>query len=88
MCGIAGIAVASSEVPPTERTLRCMCDTLIHRGPDEEGILVEGAVALGMRRLSIIDVKGGHQPLYNEGSNRTRRLQRRDLQLPRRQTAK
>ena len=43
-----------------------MCDTLVHRGPDEEGLLVDGGVALGIRRLSIIDLEGGHQPLHNE----------------------
>ena len=43
-----------------------MCDAIAHRGPDDEGILVDGGVGLGMRRLSIIDVAGGHQPVFNE----------------------
>jgi asparagine synthase (glutamine-hydrolysing) len=43
-----------------------MCQTLFHRGPDDEGIHVDGPVGLGMRRLSIIDLAGGHQPLCNE----------------------
>jgi asparagine synthase (glutamine-hydrolysing) len=43
-----------------------MCQTIVHRGPDDEGILCQGAVGLGMRRLSIIDVAGGHQPIHNE----------------------
>ncbi len=43
-----------------------MCDAIVHRGPDDEGIYVNGGVALGMRRLSIIDVAGGHQPIHNE----------------------
>jgi asparagine synthase (glutamine-hydrolysing) len=43
-----------------------MCQTIIHRGPDDEGILAQGHVGLGMRRLSIIDLSGGHQPIHNE----------------------
>lgn len=43
-----------------------MCDRIIHRGPDSEGIYADGAVGLGMRRLSIIDLEGGRQPIYNE----------------------
>jgi len=43
-----------------------MCDAIVHRGPDDEGVFVQGAVGLGMRRLSIIDVGGGHQPIHNE----------------------
>lgn len=43
-----------------------MCDAIVHRGPDDEGFYVRAGVALGMRRLSIIDVAGGHQPIHNE----------------------
>ncbi len=43
-----------------------MCQTIVHRGPDDEGIYVQGSVGLGMRRLSIIDLSGGHQPIHNE----------------------
>ena len=43
-----------------------MCQTIIHRGPDDEGIYAYGPVGLGMRRLSIIDLSGGHQPIHNE----------------------
>ena len=43
-----------------------MCQTLVHRGPDDEGIYVKDNVGLGMRRLSIIDLAGGHQPVHNE----------------------
>lgn len=43
-----------------------MCATIVHRGPDDEGIRASGAVGLGMRRLSIIDLSGGHQPIHNE----------------------
>jgi asparagine synthase (glutamine-hydrolysing) len=47
-------------------TMTLMCKSMWHRGPDDEGIFVEGAVALGMRRLSIIDLSLGHQPIFNE----------------------
>jgi asparagine synthase (glutamine-hydrolysing) len=43
-----------------------MCQTIVHRGPDDEGTFVEGGVGLGMRRLSVIDIAGGHQPVFNE----------------------
>ncbi|HMK22848.1 MAG TPA: asparagine synthase (glutamine-hydrolyzing), partial [Terriglobales bacterium] len=43
-----------------------MCQTIVHRGPDDEGIYTQGAVGIGMRRLSIIDLSGGHQPIHNE----------------------
>ena len=46
--------------------LRHMVETLHHRGPDEVGLAVHGSVAMGMRRLSIIDLLGGQQPIYNE----------------------
>ncbi len=47
-------------------TIRRMCQTIIHRGPDDEGIYTKGCIGLGMRRLSIIDLGGGHQPIHNE----------------------
>jgi asparagine synthase (glutamine-hydrolysing) len=65
MCGIAGIVARSGETTTIEQ-IRCMTDAIVHRGPDDEGIEVHGNVGLGMRRLSIIDVSGGHQPIYNE----------------------
>jgi asparagine synthase (glutamine-hydrolysing) len=46
--------------------VRRMCNTIVHRGPDDEGIYARGPAGLGMRRLSIIDVSGGHQPIHNE----------------------
>jgi asparagine synthase (glutamine-hydrolysing) len=66
MCGIAGFVRASSAQPGDEALLRAMCDAIAHRGPDDDGRQVLGAAALGMRRLSIIDVAGGHQPIHNE----------------------
>jgi len=66
MCGIAGIAVFNGGPPTTYTQLQEMCDTLIHRGPDEEGMDICDNVALGMRRLSVIDLTGGSQPVFNE----------------------
>ena len=51
------------------KTVHCMCQTIIHRGPDDEGIYTKDGVGLGMRRLSIIDLAGGHQPVHNEDKN-------------------
>ena len=65
MCGIAGIANTSRE-GVDQQTIHHMCQTIVHRGPDDEGIFVKDGVGLGMRRLSIIDLVGGHQPIFNE----------------------
>ena len=66
MCGIAGIAVFGDMLPPSYQQLKEMCDVLIHRGPDEEGMDIRDRVAIGIRRLSIIDISGGSQPIFNE----------------------
>jgi asparagine synthase (glutamine-hydrolysing) len=68
MCGIAGFIekhVGGAKAAPDENAalLDRMCQRIAHRGPDDQGMLVRGGVALGMRRLSIIDLAGGHQPL-------------------------
>jgi asparagine synthase (glutamine-hydrolysing) len=66
MCGIAGeLRLESGERGSPER-VRAMCDAMVHRGPDDFGGFAHGEVVLGMRRLSIVDVAGGHQPLGNE----------------------
>ncbi len=65
MCGIVGIAGSSTRAIE-EPVLRSMNDSLWHRGPDDDGFLVRDRVGLGMRRLSIIDVAGGRQPVHNE----------------------
>ncbi len=71
MCGIAGLAHFDGTVPD-EALVSRMCDALRHRGPDDAGVVVStgsasgGAAALGNRRLSIVDVAGGHQPISNE----------------------
>ena len=64
MCGICGLATKCRAVDP-ER-LRAMSATLVHRGPDSDGELLDGPVALAARRLSIIDLEGGDQPIANE----------------------
>jgi asparagine synthase (glutamine-hydrolysing) len=66
MCGIAGIVGARRDGEITEAVIHRMCETIVHRGPDEEGIFVKDGAGLGMRRLSIIDLSGGHQPVFNE----------------------
>src|SRR5262245_35391477 len=65
MCGIAGI-VSLGERPVGADEVQAMCDILAHRGPDDEGFYVRPGVGLGMRRLSIIDLETGHQPVRNE----------------------
>jgi asparagine synthase (glutamine-hydrolysing) len=66
MCGIVGIVNLHAGEPVDETRLTCMRDILRHRGPDGEGHLVDGPVGLGSRRLAIVDVAGGHQPMANE----------------------
>src|SRR5918992_1201115 len=63
MCGIAGKA---GKLPVTEAQILRMCNAIAHRGPDDWGTFVEGGLGLGMRRLSIVDLAGGHQPMTNE----------------------
>jgi asparagine synthase (glutamine-hydrolysing) len=66
MCGIAGVVPLHDGTPADGARLEAMCATLVHRGPDDAGCDIRDGVALGMRRLSIIDVAGGHQPIFNE----------------------
>jgi asparagine synthase (glutamine-hydrolysing) len=67
MCGINGIAFSGKSGRTINRAvLERMRDVITHRGPDEEGIFVDGPVGLGHRRLSIVDVAAGHQPMTNE----------------------
>jgi len=64
MCGICGIY---GEVSDASRVVRNMNSVMLHRGPDDEGYYIEGEIALGMRRLAIIDLSpSGHQPMTNE----------------------
>src|ERR1044071_5099495 len=68
MCGIAGMIGPESGMSAGERRElgTRMCRAIEHRGPDDEGVYVDGGVALGMRRLAIIDLFTGHQPISNE----------------------
>jgi len=66
MCGICGIFEFQRRDTIPESLVRRMTDTIIHRGPDDEGIFVDQGLGFGFRRLSIIDLAGGHQPLSNE----------------------
>jgi asparagine synthase (glutamine-hydrolysing) len=88
VCGIAGI-VRWDHAPVLEHEIRSMCGAMAHRGPDDEGIYLGDGVALGMRRLSIIDLDNGRQPISNEdgsvwivfnGEIYNHRELRRDLQ--------
>jgi asparagine synthase (glutamine-hydrolysing) len=66
MCGIAGVLYADPSLTPDLGLLVAMGNTIAHRGPDDEGFLVEAGVGMVHRRLSIIDLTGGNQPLGNE----------------------
>jgi asparagine synthase (glutamine-hydrolysing) len=66
MCGIAGIVSANTADSVDLASIVRMCDAIVHRGPDDAGTFVKGNAGLGMRRLSIIDLAGGHQPIFNE----------------------
>src|SRR6185503_1314985 len=67
MCGINGIALSSRSGRSLDRgVLERMRDVIAHRGPDDSGIFIDGNVGLGHRRLSIVDVASGHQPMTNE----------------------
>ena len=69
MCGITGFVCAKHELEEAKKTLKAMADLIAHRGPDGEGFYVDEQAALGHRRLSIIDLEGGSQPMFNEDKN-------------------
>jgi asparagine synthase (glutamine-hydrolysing) len=66
MCGITGIIQPYNHEPIDQDILKSMTNTLVHRGPDDEGYFFDRNVGLGHRRLSIIDIRHGHQPMANE----------------------
>jgi asparagine synthase (glutamine-hydrolysing) len=66
MCGICGQYNFGSEIPVELGTIKRMTDSIAHRGPDDEGFFLSGPLGLGFRRLSIIDLTGGHQPMSDE----------------------
>jgi len=63
MCGITGQFNFQRHEPVEPETIRHMADSIAHRGPDDEGYFISGSLGLGFRRLSIIDLAGGHQPM-------------------------
>lgn len=63
MCGIAGQFNFATQAPVDRDLIRHMADSIAHRGPDDDGYLISGPLGLGFRRLSIIDLAGGHQPM-------------------------
>ncbi|MBV9623752.1 MAG: asparagine synthase (glutamine-hydrolyzing) [Acidobacteria bacterium] len=66
MCGIAGILEFKDDNAADRALVARMCKVMAHRGPDDQGVYAEGRIAVGMRRLSIVDLAGGHQPITNE----------------------
>jgi len=66
MCGIAGVVSTTRETNISEALVHRMCEQIVYRGPDDEGLYVADGAGFGMRRLSIIDLAGGHQPVFNE----------------------
>ena len=66
MCGITGFAEKHHEAARARDIVRAMANLIVYRGPDGEGYFVDDQVALGHRRLSIIDLEGGRQPMFNE----------------------
>ncbi len=69
MCGICGIFGFNGLGPEAGDITKKMCSVMVHRGPDDEGFFSDEKVSLGMRRLSIIDLVSGHQPIANEDKN-------------------
>ena len=66
MCGICGLVYQDVSRKPARDILESMCQSITHRGPDDQGVEIIGPAGIGMRRLSIIDLSTGHQPLSNE----------------------
>ena len=69
MCGIAGRVNADRQRPVSEDLVRRMCAAMTYRGPDDEGVHLDPPAGIGMRRLKIIDLEGGYQPMANEDSS-------------------
>src|SRR3989442_8510767 len=66
VCGIVGFVLARPDGRPEQAVLKRMADRIAHRGPDDEGFVVRGPAALGVRRLRIIDLETGRQPMTGE----------------------
>src|SRR5699024_91760 len=70
MCGITGFVTNKYTEQEKDQQITKMMDRIIHRGPDSSGKFIDQGVALGFRRLSIIDLKGGSQPIFNEDDSK------------------
>ena len=70
MCGFVGYVNAENDKETNQKIIKAMADRIIHRGPDQDDYYVDSEVSLGFRRLSIIDLDGGSQPITNEGGSR------------------
>lgn len=70
MCGFVGYINASADEKENKRVIEAMADKIVHRGPDQDDYYVDGDVSLGFRRLSIIDLDGGSQPILNEDGSK------------------
>ena len=79
MCGICGQYNYGSLEPVRRRDIEAMTNTLVHRGPDDEGYYLAGPLGFGFRRLSIIDLAGGHQPMSDQEAIRLGGVQWRNL---------
>ncbi len=66
MCGISGILSLNNKEKILPEMVSPLCEVMLHRGPDEEGIYCQGPIGLGMRRLKVIDLDSGQQPIFNE----------------------
>lgn len=66
MCGICGYINLDGSPARKDGTLESMCSAIVHRGPDDRGMLIDGPAAIGIQRLAIIDISGGRQPIHNE----------------------
>ena len=66
MCGFVGYVNATEDTNENQKIIKAMADRIVHRGPDQDDYYVDGGVSLGFRRLSIIDLAGGSQPILNE----------------------
>src|SRR5258706_12273811 len=71
MCGIAGILEFGRDARADSPALRAMCQIIAHRGPDDDGFYTDGPAGIGMRRLSIVELATGHQPISNEDGSIT-----------------
>ena len=70
MCGFVGFLNETADADYNNKTVRAMADRIVHRGPDMDDYYVDDDVSLGFRRLSIIDLEGGSQPIFNEDKSK------------------